>query len=117
VRARPWPAGRPAPKLGDALAAPRKAARHAFVVLDGTLIPIDRVAADRPFYSGKHRLLWAPIAVGTVAIAWLRQPRTPRLGQPRIGHSDSESLCPGTPPAPARDERPIEERAPQPRLG
>jgi hypothetical protein len=25
------------------------------VVLDGTLIPIDRVAADRPFYSGKHR--------------------------------------------------------------
>jgi hypothetical protein len=22
---------------------------------DGTLIPIDRVAADRPFYSGKHR--------------------------------------------------------------
>jgi hypothetical protein len=25
------------------------------VVLDGTLIPIDRLAADRPFYSGKHR--------------------------------------------------------------
>jgi DDE superfamily endonuclease len=25
------------------------------VVIDGTLIPIDRVAADRPFYSGKHR--------------------------------------------------------------
>jgi hypothetical protein len=25
------------------------------VVLDGTLIPIDRVAADRPFYSGKHK--------------------------------------------------------------
>jgi DDE superfamily endonuclease len=24
-------------------------------VLDGTLIPIDQVAADRPFYSGKHR--------------------------------------------------------------
>jgi hypothetical protein len=44
-----------APKLGHALAAARKAAGHAFVVLDGTLIPIDRVAADRPFYSGKHR--------------------------------------------------------------
>jgi DDE superfamily endonuclease/Helix-turn-helix of DDE superfamily endonuclease len=28
---------------------------YAFVVLDGTLIPIDRVAADRPFYSGKHK--------------------------------------------------------------
>ena len=25
------------------------------MVLDGTLIPIDRVAADRPFYSGKHK--------------------------------------------------------------
>jgi hypothetical protein len=25
------------------------------VVLDGTLIPIDRVAAGRPFYSGKHK--------------------------------------------------------------
>jgi DDE superfamily endonuclease len=25
------------------------------VVIDGALIPIDRVAADRPFYSGKHR--------------------------------------------------------------
>src|SRR5205814_7901087 len=30
-------------------------AGHAYVVIDGTLIPIDRVAADRPFYSGKHR--------------------------------------------------------------
>jgi hypothetical protein len=25
------------------------------VVLDGTLIPVDRVAADRLFYSGKHK--------------------------------------------------------------
>jgi hypothetical protein len=24
-------------------------------VLDGTLIPIDRVAADRPYYSGKNK--------------------------------------------------------------
>ena len=29
-------------------------AGRAYVVLDGTLIPADRVAADRPFYSGKH---------------------------------------------------------------
>ena len=42
------------PKLPAALAAAKKAG-HAFVVIDGTLIPIDRVAADRPFYSGKHR--------------------------------------------------------------
>jgi hypothetical protein len=27
----------------------------AYVIIDGTLIPIDRVAADRPFYSGKHK--------------------------------------------------------------
>jgi len=43
-----------APKLRAALRAARRA-RLAFVVLDGTLIPIDRVAADRPFYSGKHK--------------------------------------------------------------
>jgi hypothetical protein len=42
-----------APVLRRALA--RAKARHAFLVIDGTLIPIDRVAADRPFYSGKHR--------------------------------------------------------------
>jgi superfamily II DNA or RNA helicase len=27
----------------------------AYVVIDGTLIPIDRIAADRPFFSGKHK--------------------------------------------------------------
>src|SRR5690242_6520067 len=42
-----------APKLCAALRAAKKN-KLAFVVLDGTLIPIDRVAADRPFYSGKH---------------------------------------------------------------
>ncbi len=43
-----------APKLRQALTGAKKAG-HAYVVIDGTLIPIDRVAADRPFYSGKHR--------------------------------------------------------------
>jgi DDE superfamily endonuclease/Helix-turn-helix of DDE superfamily endonuclease len=42
------------PKLRQALAQ-AKEARHAYLVIDGTLIPIDRIAADRPFYSGKHR--------------------------------------------------------------
>src|SRR5438874_4639571 len=42
------------PKLGKALRDASKAG-HAYLVIDGTLIPIDRVAADRPFYSGKHR--------------------------------------------------------------
>jgi hypothetical protein len=38
-----------------ATAAARTASRMAFVILDGTLLPIDRIAADRPYYSGKHR--------------------------------------------------------------
>jgi hypothetical protein len=42
------------PKLRRALANAKKTG-HAYVVIDGTLIPIDRVTADRPFYSGKHR--------------------------------------------------------------
>jgi len=42
------------PKLRTALREAKQAG-HACVVIDGTLIPIDRVAADRPFYSGKHR--------------------------------------------------------------
>src|SRR6266702_8963001 len=43
-----------APKLRKAVRDAKKAG-HAYVVIDGTLIPSDRVAADRPFYSGKHR--------------------------------------------------------------
>src|SRR5580692_8969755 len=43
-----------APKLRQAVRDAKKAG-HAYVVVDGTLIPIDRVAADRPFYSGKHK--------------------------------------------------------------
>jgi hypothetical protein len=43
-----------APKLRRAARDAKRAGR-AYVVLDGTLIPIDRVAADRPFYSGKHK--------------------------------------------------------------
>jgi hypothetical protein len=43
-----------APNLRSAV---RKAKRKgmAYVIIDGTLIPVDRVAADRPFYSGKHK--------------------------------------------------------------
>jgi hypothetical protein len=44
-----------APKLRAALQAAKRSGM-AFVVIDGTLIPIDRVASDRPFYSGKHRM-------------------------------------------------------------
>jgi hypothetical protein len=43
-----------APKLRKAVRDAKKA-EYAYVILDGTLIPVDRVAADRPFYSGKHK--------------------------------------------------------------
>jgi hypothetical protein len=64
-----------APTLADAV---RTASTKAYLLLDGTLLPIDRIAADRPFYSGKHkrhgmnvqvladpfgRLLWASPAL------------------------------------------------------
>jgi DDE superfamily endonuclease/uncharacterized protein UPF0158 len=46
-----------APKLREAVRDAKKAG-YAYVVLDGTLIPIGRVAADRPFYGpGLHRPL------------------------------------------------------------
>lgn len=41
-----------APTLSGAVAV---AARKAYAILDGTLIPIDRVAEQRPYYSGRHR--------------------------------------------------------------
>jgi hypothetical protein len=43
-----------APGLRQAVKDAKKAG-YAYVVLDGTLIAIDRVAADRPFFSGKHK--------------------------------------------------------------
>ncbi|MEW1860685.1 IS5 family transposase [Streptomyces sp. NPDC088194] len=64
-----------APTLEQAV---HEASGKAFVLLDGTVLPIDRIAADRPFYSGKHkkhgmnvqvltdpsgRLLWASPAL------------------------------------------------------
>jgi len=68
-----------APTLAEAV---RAASMKAYLLLDGTLLPIDRIAADRPFYSGKHkkhgmnvqviadpngRLLWAsPALAGAV---------------------------------------------------
>ncbi|MFD4237497.1 transposase family protein [Streptomyces sp. NPDC058542] len=41
-----------APTLTEAMKTIRT---KAFVILDGTLLPIDRIAADTPYYSGKHR--------------------------------------------------------------
>ncbi|MEU0603381.1 transposase family protein [Streptomyces sp. NPDC006393] len=62
-----------APSLADAM---WTSSVKAYLILDGTLLPIDRIAADRPFYSCKHkkpgmnvqviagplgRLLWASL--------------------------------------------------------
>ncbi|GGT33052.1 IS5 family transposase [Streptomyces atratus] len=41
-----------APSSAEAM---RTASRPAFVVLDGTLLPIERIAADTPYRSGKHK--------------------------------------------------------------
>lgn len=41
-----------APSLAEAV---RTASSKAFVLLDGTLLPVDRTAADRPFSSGEHK--------------------------------------------------------------
>jgi hypothetical protein len=64
-----------APTLAEAMDIART---KAFVILDGTLLPTDRIAADTPYYSGKHkrhgmnvqvltdpfgRLLWASPAL------------------------------------------------------
>lgn len=64
-----------APSLAEAMKTIRT---KAFVILDGTLMPIDRIATDTPYYSGKHkrhgmnvqiltgpfgRLLWASPAL------------------------------------------------------
>ncbi|WP_327419458.1 transposase family protein [Streptomyces sp. NBC_01233] len=41
-----------APTLAEVMETART---KAFVILDGTLLPIDRIAADTPYYSGKHK--------------------------------------------------------------
>lgn len=68
-----------APSLAEAM---RMIRAKAFVIIDGTLLPIDRIAAGTPYYSGKHkrhgmnaqvltdpigRLLWASPTQGTSA--------------------------------------------------
>ncbi|MFG1856079.1 transposase family protein [Actinomadura geliboluensis] len=64
------------PKLGAALAKAVKAGLP-YLVLDGTLISIDRVAADRPYYSGKHRrhgMNLQVIAAPDGALLWVSGP-------------------------------------------
>lgn len=61
------------PRLRQALNR-AKAAGHTYLILDGTLIAIDRLAADRPFYSGKHRrhgMNVQVLATGDGDIVWV----------------------------------------------
>src|SRR6185437_11199497 len=65
-----------APKLRTAIRHAKRAG-YAYVVVDGTLIPVDRVAADRPFYSGKHKrhgMNLQVIASPTGDIVWVSGP-------------------------------------------
>ncbi|SPT60684.1 Transposase and inactivated derivatives [Actinomadura madurae] len=65
-----------APKLGPALAGAVNTGLP-YLVLDGTLISIDRVAADRPYYSGKHRrhgMNLQVIAAPDGALVWVSGP-------------------------------------------
>jgi hypothetical protein len=39
----------------DLATAMQRIRRLAYAILDGTLIPIDRVADQKPYYSGKHK--------------------------------------------------------------
>jgi hypothetical protein len=81
-----------APTLDQAV---YRATRLLFVICDGTLIPIDRVAVDGPYYSGKHkrhgvnvqvladsrgRLLWASPALPG-AVHDVRAARTHHIPQ------------------------------------
>lgn len=83
-----------APTLTEAMKTIRT---KAFVILDGTLLPIDRIAADTPYYSGKHkrhgmnvqvltdpfgRLLWASPALSTSEYAEHRKPSLPHKPSP-----------------------------------
>ena len=44
--------GRPSPTLAEVM---RAASMKVYLILDGTLLPIDRIAAGCSFYLGKHK--------------------------------------------------------------
>ncbi len=77
-----------APSLADAV---RAASRLAFVILDGTLLPIDRITADTPYYFGKHKRHGMNVQVLMEAPAQqhARQDPLPR----RAGHGHAEGLA------------------------
>jgi hypothetical protein len=100
-----------APTLEQAV---RQASRKAFVLLDGTVLPIDRIAADRPFYSGKRkkqgmnvpfladpagRLLWASPALPGAVHNMAAPAQAPLLDHP---HHQPRPSCPHPAPHPLK---------------
>lgn len=89
-----------APTLAEAM---RIARTKAFVILDGTLLPIDRIAADTPYYSGKHKRHGMNIQV-----------LTDPFGRPVVGLARVARLHPRPDRRPhSRDRRSTHRRRPQ----
>lgn len=94
-----------APTLAEAVSA---AAAKAYVILDGILLPIDRIAADRPLSSGKHKkhgmnghVLTDPFGHLLLASPARRRhhaPAPPPQATPQ--HHPHDQRRPGRPPSP-----------------
>jgi hypothetical protein len=99
-----------APTLADAV---RAASTKAYLLLDGMLLPIDRIAADRPSYSGKHkkhgmnvqvladffgRLLWASPALPAPSMTSVRPASTASSASlPRLASRAGRTRVTGAP--------------------
>ncbi len=96
-----------AARADDVTTVGQKAARLAFAILDGTLVPIDRVHDQRPYYSGKHhrhgvnvqvladpagRLIWASSALPGSTHDLTAGRYHDRVGRPRRGHVRRQGL-------------------------
>src|SRR5699024_1548903 len=62
-----------------------------YVIVDGTLIACDRVAADRPFYSGKHKRHGMNIQVVAARTSCTGPRSAPEV------HSRASARCAGGP--------------------
>lgn len=92
-----------APTLQQALTV---AANKAFVILDGTLLHIDRIAADRPYYSGKHKRHGMNVQVIADAfgrLVWV-SPALPGAAHDIKAHVPTASSKPSPKPASGRGQ-------------
>ncbi|MFE5117726.1 transposase family protein [Streptomyces sp. NPDC056669] len=76
-----------APTLAEAM---KTASTKAYVILDGTLLPIDRIGADRPFYSGKHKKHGMNVQVITDPVGRLLWAETLSAGQQAVSRSHAK---------------------------